>query len=282
MMTTISSRIQDMTAQDAIAIPALNHTEAGTLARQEFEHLLGVVEMLDGDDWTQPTYCTAWNVRDMVAHLAGACASFASWDEFKHQMIHNPYAKTEAMQVDGINRLQIEDRAEMSTEELIAELREVGPKAIHTRQRLPWLLRKLVVPMGPPLGTTSVDYLTDVIYTRDWWMHRYDLCAATGQTMVLSDAHDGRMIALIVRDLARKLRKQLDGRTLDLVLTGVGGASYRFGHNNTPDATIEMDIITFGLLTSERISAEDARMRTTITGDHTAANWFFQNAAVPF
>jgi hypothetical protein len=136
--------------------------------------------------------------------------------------------------------------------------------------------------MGPPLGTTTIDYLTDVIYTRDWWMHRYDLCAATGQTMVLDDAHDGRMIALVVRDLARKLHKQLDGRTLDLVLTGVGGGSYRFGRNNTPDATIDMDIITFGLLTSERISAEDALAHTTTTGDSNAAMWLLQNAAVPF
>lgn len=281
-MTAIQLNRTPLTAGDPLAIPAVRHAEATRLAEVEFGRLLAVVEALSGDDWSQPTYCTQWRVREMVAHLAGACAGESNWAEFRRQMIQNPYTKTEAMMVDGINRRQVEDRADWSTEQLLDELRSAGPKAIRVRHRLPWLLRKLIVPFGPPLGTTTIDYLTDIIYTRDWWMHRYDLCAATGQTMVLTDDHDGRIIALVVRDLARKLRRQWAGRTVDLLLTGPGGGVYRFGAGDAAQATVALDLPTFGLLTSERITPAQAAARAVIDGDRAAADWLLTNAAVPY
>lgn len=281
-MTVIVAQTTNLSLQAAHAIPAVRHAEATRLAIAEFGRLLPIVEALQGDDWAQPTYCTAWTVREIVAHLAGACAGESNWAQFKRQMISNPYLKTEPMMIDGINRRQVEDRAQWSTAQLLTEFRSAGPAAIRVRDRLPWLVRKLVIPFGPPLGTTTVDYLTDIIYTRDWWMHRYDLCAATGKTMVLTDDHDGRLIALVVRDLGRKLRRASGGYTVDLQLTGPGGGAYRVGPAAAARAALSLDLPTFGLLTSERITPEQALDRLTITGDTAAANWLLRNAAVPF
>ena len=183
-LTMMTGAGPDATARPAHAIPALTHSEAALLAQTEYTRLLTVLEALDGDDWRQPTYCAAWTVRDMVAHLAGACAGWASWAEFRRQMIQNPYLNETGQQVDGINKRQILDRADRTPAELMAEFRAVAPKATRTRQRLPALLRNLRLPLGPPLGTAPLHYLTDNIYTRDQWMHRYDLCAATGKEMV--------------------------------------------------------------------------------------------------
>jgi len=58
--------------QPVADIPSLTHTEARELAQTEYERVLSLLQMLEGDDWQQPTYCTEWNVREMVAHLAGA------------------------------------------------------------------------------------------------------------------------------------------------------------------------------------------------------------------
>ncbi|HET7725143.1 MAG TPA: maleylpyruvate isomerase N-terminal domain-containing protein, partial [Propionibacteriaceae bacterium] len=43
----------------------------------EYRVLTSVVDTLEGDDWSRPTDCIGWSVRDMVAHLAGAaeCAT---------------------------------------------------------------------------------------------------------------------------------------------------------------------------------------------------------------
>ena len=248
----------------------------------EYERVLTVLESLEGDDWKQPTFCTAWNVRDMVAHLSGACAAYASWTEFRRQMMQNPYSKEVEVQVDGINQCQLMDRADRTPSELVAEFRDVGPKAIRTRQRLPWILRSLIIPFGPPLGTKPVHYLTDTIYTRDQWMHRYDLCHATGKEMTVTAEHDGRIVALVVRDLAELLARQLEGRSVDLILTGSLEDSYRFGGEEDTSCSISMDVFDFALLTSDRITLPVARERVYLDGDTEFANAVLTNFSVPY
>ena len=161
----------------------------------------------------------------MAAHLAGACAGHASWAEFKRQNIQNPYLPEAEMKIDGINQRQVEDRAEATPNDLIAELREVGPKAIRTRQRLPGLLRAIPVPFGPPLGTVPIGYMTDLIYVRDMWMHRVDICQATGREMALTPDHDGRIIALVMRDLGKRLQAFIRNNTNYLEIKRKSGSS---------------------------------------------------------
>jgi uncharacterized protein (TIGR03083 family) len=266
-------------SQVAQTIPALGHSEAQAMATVEVARLVALLETLHGDDWTQPTHCTAWDVRAMVAHLAGACAAFTNWAEFRRQMVNNPYLKTEAMQVDGINRRQVEDRSQRTPAELVAEFRTVAPQAIQTRARLPWLLRKLPVPFGPPLGTVPVAYLTDLIYPRDQWMHRYDISVATGKPMQLTPEHDGRMVALVVRDLPR----YFTGTSLpvvELLLTGPAGGAYRLG-TGRPTSEIKMDACVFCMRVSGRIDAEQALAAADVS-DLATARQFFAQAQVPF
>ena len=263
-------------------IVPLTHDEAQALATAEAEQVLAVLELLEGDDWQQPTYCTAWTVRDMVAHLAGACAGYASWTEFRRQYLQNPHLNETGAQVDGINKRQILDRAERTTAELVDEFRTAAPRAIRTRYRLPWLLRNLTIPFGPPLGTAKVAYLTDTIYTRDQWMHRYDLCAATGNSMVVSAEHDGRILALVVLDLARKLERMLGTQSVDLALRGAGDPVYRLGVSDAPAGTITMSIFDFALLSSDRITVDEAGDRVEVGGDAHLARTVLENFSVPY
>ncbi len=281
-MTAALSNFKLETILSARKIPALSHTESGNLAMTEYERVLTVLESLEGDDWKQPTFCTKWNVRDMVAHLAGACAAYASWAEFRRQMIQNPYSKEVEVQVDGINQCQLMDRADRTPSELVAEFRDVGPKAIRTRQRLPWILRSLIIPFGPPLGTKPVHYLTDTVYTRDQWMHRYDLSHATGKAMTVSAEHDGRIVALVVRDLAELLARQLEGRSVDLILTGSLEGSYRLGSEDDTSCSISMDVFDFALLTSDRITPAEASERIYVDGNTEFAKAVLTNFSVPY
>lgn len=268
--------------QHAAHIPALTHEEAGTLARTELERMLAVVESLEGDDWQQQTECTEWTVRDMVAHQAGCYASGASWREFFHQASAKP--TEDQLPVDALNARQVSDRAGASPNEVIAELREVGPKAIRRRQRLPWLLRKIPIPFGPPLGTAKIEYLTDVIYSRDTWMHRVDICRATGKPFVQTAEHDGRMVALVVRELAEHLRDTLNGKSVIFELRGPAGGRYGIGDASEPTAIIAMGVIDFARLTSERITADEAQHEgvVEIAGDANVAAHVLTNTVVPY
>lgn len=279
---SIANTTYEADVQDAARIPALTHEEAGTLARTELERMVAVVETLEGDDWQQPTECTEWTVRDMVAHQAGSYAGGASWPEFFHQASARP--SEDQMQVDAMNARQVADRAGASTEELIAELREVGPKAVRRRSRLPWLLRKIPVPFGPPLGTAKIEYLTDVIYPRDTWMHRADICRATGKSFVQTAEHDGRMVALVVRELADHLRGTLNGASVVFELRGAAGGRYRIGDASEPAATITMDVLNFSRLASERITTDEVQNAglAEIAGDAHVASHVLANTVVPY
>ena len=273
--------VENQSRQRAGDVAGLTHSEAGAMAAHELQRTLAVLDSLEAEDWEQPTACTLWNVRDMTSHLAGACAGFVSFSEFRRQYLQNPYMRQARVSIDGINQRQLEDRAGAAPAELIAELRAVGPKAIRTRQKLPGLLRALRVPFGPPLGTVPVAYLTDLIYTRDMWMHRLDICQTTGREMEVTTGHDGRVTALVVRDLARKLRDGLRDRTVVLELAGQAGGAYQFG-DGAVDATICMDAFTFHSLASGRLAPEEAAAQASIQGSPEAADWFLQNAAVPY
>jgi hypothetical protein len=101
------------------------------------------------------------------------------------------------------------------------------------------------------------------------WMHRVDICRATGREMPLDASHDGRMVALIVRDLAEKSERGLQGRSAVLKLTGPAGGSYQLGSNASPTAAIEMDTLAFCILTSGRETAANvlAGQQCSISGD---------------
>lgn len=266
-LSTDSGKIVDH-AQNASQIPPLTHPEAGVLAREELSRFLAVVEALSGDDWHQPTDCTAWTVRDILAHQAGAYAGNASWSEFFRQASARP--SPGQMQVDATNDRQLLDRADCNPPELIAELRRVGPKAIRTRQRLPRLVRKLrIVPFGPPTGFKPVGYLTDLIYTRDTWAHRMDICRATGRTFIQTPDHDGRLTALVLRELAENLAGKLRGQSVIFDLAGPAGGRFRIGKTVEPSAIIKMSLIDFNRLASGRLAVDEAFAQSlvTISGD---------------
>jgi uncharacterized protein (TIGR03083 family) len=266
-------------AQRVVDIPKLTHREAGRLSQTEYERVVALLEQLEGSDWERPTYCTEWNVRQMTAHLAGAVTGSTSLVEFLRQNIQHPYAK--AAGIDGTNRLQIEERANKTTAELVAEFRQNGQIAIHKRQKLAWPLRKIHAPMGV-LGFTSFEYLLDTIYPRDEWMHRYDICAATGKQMVVTAEHDGRIVALVLRDAARKLKAGLAQRTVAVRLVGEAGGEYLFGRSFSADCTLEMDVFDFNLRASGRIKAAKATSAAMISGDQATAEWFLDNLEVPY
>lgn len=268
----------------AAAIPALDHAEAPEMARRELNLFLELCESLTGDDWQQPTACTLWTVRDMLAHQAGAYAGYASFAEFRRQMAASMKKEEGEEDIDAINRYQLAQRIDCSPAELIRELREVGPKAIENRHKLPWLLRKLRVVPDPHLGKWTIQYMLDVIYPRDTWSHRLDICRATNRPFQQTAVHDGHLLALVVRDLAQKLAGKLNGRSFILDLDGEAGGCFQIGTAAEPAASIEMDVIQFNRLASDRITAEQVKSEgfVIISGDQNFASKVLSQFSVTY
>lgn len=262
---------------EARSVAPLGHAEAGALARVELERFLELLASLGPEDWGRPTMCSEWTVRDMLAHQAGAYSAGASFAEFRRQYGQKVPPGREL--IDVVNASQIAERAGRTPAELLAELREVGPRAVTARQRLPWLLRLMPLPL-PPLGWRRLGYLTDEIFLRDTWSHRVDISHATGRSLLLTADHDGRFTALIVRDLAPRMAAALGGAAVVLELAGPAGGRFQIGPAAAPGATIAMDAIDFHLLASARITAEEARARSQVDGDATLAAHALQHSFV--
>ncbi len=259
-------------------IPYTNADEAQRLMTEAFERLLSLLESLHADDWSKPTACTAWDVHDMVAHQAGGCLSGVSYREMLRQYSQMP--QKGQLPEDAINALQVGERKRMTPAELIEELRQTGPKAIHNWAYGFHAIKWIHAPHAVG-GFMSLRYLMWVIHSRDTWMHRLDICRATNRPFEQTREHDGRIVELVVRDVAEKLKKRLKGRAITLNLTGIAGGRWQIG-NGAPAAEMEMDALDFNIFVSGRFSHKEGMSRANITGDAALIEHGFKDLLVLF
>ncbi len=222
----------------------MEHDDWTRAAQEECRRLLILLDELTPEEWRAPTDCEGWDVHAMVAHLAGAAQWAATLREMRRQMRAGKHLLPDADSVDGMNEVQVRERAERTPTELVAELAEAAPRAVRARARLPRVVRALPVPFGPPLGTKPLGYLMDRILTRDVWLHRVDLCRATDRPLELTAGHDGRIIADVVDEWAA-----LHDQPYALTLTGPAGGRWQHGDGGE---AIEVDAVEFCRILSGR------------------------------
>lgn len=241
--------------------PAIARPAAIDLAEAEYRNLHDLLASLDDDDWGRPTDCTGWTVRDMAGHVLGGMRGAASIVEgLRQQREWKRRSKANGTnEVDEMTALQIEVVAGLSTAELVADIRRlVGPAAAGRRKTPAPLRRWMKVPVEVP-GVAEVwtlGYLTDVIFTRDTWMHRVDISRATGREVRLTAEHDGVLVADIAREwLARH------GQPVTLILGGPAGGTFTQG---TGGPVVEIDAVEFCRVMSGRSTPTHPLLETLV------------------
>lgn len=233
-------------------IPAIDHRAAMALAATEYGRFGDLLHALAADDWAATTDCPAWDVRAMVAHVVGAMAGNASMRENLRQL--RLARKGDGPLVDELSALQVSDRSGATPADLVAEYDRLTTPAVKGRSRVPGPVRTLArMPVEMPYGTETwtLGYLIDTIYTRDVWMHRVDIARATGHELVLTPDHDGRVIADVVAEWARR-----HGQPFTLVLDGPAGGTFTGAGGEEPGAELRLDAVEFARTVSGRIEGE--------------------------
>lgn len=266
------------TVRDAGHVPYVTADEAYTLMRTELKRFMALVETLGPDDWGRPTACTAWTVRDILAHQAGGYASGTGYKEMFRQISAMP--KKGQLPEDAINEFQLRERIGKSPAELIAELGRVGPIAIQKWAYQFRLIKPIAIPHAVA-GRLSLRYLMWIIHSRDTWMHRLDICRATQREFQQTREHDGRIVALIMRDVDNLLRKQLDGRAVIFDLSGITGDVWKIGSGEAT-AALQMDALDFSIFASGRFSYAEGRAKATVSGDVALAELALKKILVLF
>jgi uncharacterized protein (TIGR03083 family) len=233
------------TTDAAIAAP-LEHREAMGLAETEFARMVALLHALTPDDWARPTVCALWDVRAMASHVLGMAESQASFRQFLHDY-RSASKRTSGKMIDAMTATQVAERTSMNAGEIINGLAAVAPKAVAARRRTPAPLRWAVrMKQDPPFETEKwrFGYLVDTVFTRDTWMHRLDISRATGQAMVLTAEHDGRLIADAVAEWARR-----HAQPFTLSLNGPAGGTWRVGDAGEH---LELDALDFCWIVGSR------------------------------
>ncbi|MGH9095162.1 MAG: maleylpyruvate isomerase family mycothiol-dependent enzyme [Acidimicrobiales bacterium] len=230
-----------MTATRVETIGAITRAEVEGIARTEYERVADQLRSLAPEDWAKPTDCPLWDVRAVAGHSTGMLSTFTGYRTLMRKMSTATKAAKHSggPMIDALTAKQVADHADLSTSELIAKVDHVGPRAARWRATRPALFRRM--PMKQEVGakqeTWRMGYLLAVILTRDPWMHRVDIIRATGGEMALTPDHDGRIIADVVAEWARR-----HGRPFTLTLTGPAGGEYVAGHNGE---AITIDAVEF-------------------------------------
>jgi uncharacterized protein (TIGR03083 family) len=238
-----------MTAVPVSTISRIAQPEAETLAARENQRVAELLRSLAPDDWSKPTDCPLWDVRAMAGHVVGAAETFTSLPRVMKAMRAATKEAGDGMVVDAMTARQVRERAELTIDELIARLEAAGPKQARWRSHRA-LMRHAPMKQPMPDGTVEtwkLGYLFDIILTRDPWMHRVDICQATGREMVLTPDHDGRIIADVVAEWAQR-----HGQPFTLHLTGPAGGTFTAGGGET----IELDAVEFCRILSGRATGE--------------------------
>ena len=243
-----------MNTIDAAVLGPVSHDEAMALQEAELARTLEALAGLEPDDWDAATDCPDWDVRAMYLHVLGACEAGASMKENVHQLrAARKHRKLEGGPLEAaLSAVQISDRVSVEPDALVARLRAVAPRTVRGRRRTPSVVRnhaKLSID-GPVHETWTMGYLIDTIYLRDLWMHRVDLSRATARELSLTSEHDGRIVADVVGEWARR-----HGQPFVLELTGAAGGQFAQVPDSSNAESLEMDAVEFCRTLAGRRSA---------------------------
>jgi uncharacterized protein (TIGR03083 family) len=239
-----------MTTPTELRRPALKRTTAMRLAATEYDRVADAIAALSPDDWTRPTDCPAWDVRQMCCHVVGMAEMATGMRETMRQQkaAGKRLAGSGGPFIDALTGLQVDERSDWTPAQVVAGARAVGPRAARGRRRTPGFLRRRPMPGAQHVNGVdeawSLGFLLDVVLTRDPWMHRMDLARATGTAPVLTADHDGVLVADIVAEWAAR-----HGRPYDLTLTGPAGGHWAHGSGGE---TVTMDAVEFCRVLSGR------------------------------
>lgn len=227
-------------------IGPITRPEAAALAAAETGKMVAMLRALAPDDWTRPTDCPAWDVRALAGHVLGMVEGFTGLRRMALMFRAGGKLAGDRPLIDGVTDHQVAANANLATDVLLDRMAATGPRQAHWRGHRP-VLRRMRFRQVWPNGTAewwTMGYLFEVILTRDTWMHRVDVACATGRILDLTPGHDGRIVADVVAEWARR-----HGKPFTLELDGPAGGTYTSG---TGGEEIACDAVEFCRILSGR------------------------------
>jgi uncharacterized protein (TIGR03083 family) len=238
----------DLRSTRAAEIAPTERARARALLRAEVETWTRLLATLHPDEWDAPTVCDRWRVRDIVGHLIGHAEEIARPWRYPIRDFRGRRTYPELAALDAHMEVQVDDHRALDTDELQRAYSNDWTRALRALKRMPGFMRERSVSTGmEQLPKLKLGELADIIYLRDNWMHRDDVCDATSRPTA-PQPHDEEVVAQVLRDLDRQFWK---GPGVVIELSGCVNVAWRIG----PDpvvATVHADALHFMRLLAGR------------------------------
>jgi uncharacterized protein (TIGR03083 family) len=237
------------------------------LAHAERQRLGRMIQFAEPATWEQPSACSGWWNRDVMAHLAAqdtAAAQLVSGSEAEELEGYRKDLGDEPFTVDGFNAWVVNRRSGMTTREgltawgqaaesFLAHAALLSPEDWETR-RFPWLS-----------GSIAARYLVQSRIV-EWWVHGEDMRAGNGLGPMPQQWPVHLTADLGIRMLPWALGvagHAFPGRSVQVDLEGTGYGSWHWGlaPDETPgedkkaDAYIQGRAVQFALVAARRLDA---------------------------
>jgi uncharacterized protein (TIGR03083 family) len=224
----------------AAGLPQTDPDQAHAVAHAEGRATQELLGTLGEDDWARPTDCPEWDVRALVAHLVAQCQDSIHLASMARRELLRRRRYPDKPTVDAYMAVGVDDHRTASGPQLVERFASLWPRAARARRRRPAVLRHIKLDPGiPGQPRWRLDYLLDVIYNRDLWMHRVDLARATERPFVVGD-HDREIVAQVVHDLACGW----SAAPVALELTGPAGGCWLLGSGD-PVAVVRAEAVAY-------------------------------------
>jgi len=240
--------------EPAASLPQTPPDEGARLCAEQLSAYVVELRALDAGEWSKPTDCSRWDVRQIAAHVAGALDGSAHVTVLARH-IYRARKNGDLGLADAINEQQLGERKHRGGPEIADEIERLTPRAVRRRLKMPRVVRRMPVPGDDLPEGSNLGYLFDVIYPRDVWLHRIDTARATGRGLQTTSGASA-IVAQVVRDLARNSI----GPTWVLDLGEFGRWTVGTGQ---PIATVHTDGIDYLRL----LSGREATPALEVTGD---------------
>jgi uncharacterized protein (TIGR03083 family) len=205
----------------------------------EYERVGELFDALTPDQWSMPTNCPPWDVRQMAGHILGMAEMAASVLEQRRQV--RAATSSGGVFIDALCAVQVEKHAALTPAELRTAWAKTSPRAARGRRRIPAFVRGRSMPQKQLVNGAeewwTIGYLTETILTRDPWLHRLDIAATTGVKPTHTQDHDAVIVDDVVHEWAAR-----HGQGVRLHLNGPAGGTWEFGSG---EDVVELDVVEF-------------------------------------
>jgi uncharacterized protein (TIGR03083 family) len=235
-------------------------SRARELLRNEVDAWSSLLATLCDDEWAAPTVCDRWTVRDIVGHLIGHAEEVVRPWRFPLRTRRGHRSYPDLAPLDAHMEIQVDEHRALPVARLATVYATTWARAIKALRRMPGLVRRHSVETGiEAMPRLTLGELADIIYLRDNWMHRDDVCRAIGRP-IATQAHDAEVVAQVLRDLDRDF---WSGSAFVIELTGHVEDAWVIGDGEAI-ATVRVDTLHCMRLLAGR--ADDAEI-VLVSGD---------------